>query len=359
MDALPSDWGGKAMMLHAIPDDDAAQREKWMKDNPGMDFPTDSMKGLCPTIQRHHDDLVAEGAECPGKSMFSNEERTEWEAARTALMMKPSHLKAIQKMHDACPPGHCTHYATMRKGYMHRYSKPAASADNKGKTMNPYERLVAFFKGKGASDAEADTQAKEAAAALIPAVEVPPTNQEVKFSESAEYRAIMSRLNAQENENTALKTKLGTVELQLETKSETIAMLAKSKEEDAALAKFQANVTEVTGLARAGKITPAEVKTYTTLAKEHPAAFATVLPDLQARPVLVQFADLTKTTRMEGMPDEPAEDLHKKTLAYMQEHKDVGYKAAFLAVNKENKNLATASYAVMRAAGNGLVGGNN
>ena len=318
--ALPDGWGNASMAALDTEHTDT------------------SVEKLDPTCQKTHDLLCGDGVECGGVSMFSAEELKEWQAARTILMMTPRQLRLKQKLHDMHPKGHCTHYATTRSGYNRYYSEhtPASESTNanKGTKMNLKERLVAYFKGKGVSDEDAELEAtvalSESAKVEASATPAAPAS----FAASAEFKAMQDTINAQ----TAMFASLNsTIE---DLKKANAEVVAKSDEEKA-LAKFASDSVEIDALSKSGKITPAEAAAYKEMAKEHVAAFASILPSLQARPVLAQFSNLsTKTIKpVSGSPEAQLQALTKERMAQTKET----YTACFKAVCEENKELAAAS----------------
>jgi hypothetical protein len=206
--------------------------------------------------------------------------------------------------------------------------------------MSFIDNLKNRLKNNGVSDEDAETKAIDAVVKFAVSEEKPKVEAPVvvNFAETAEFKAMQNVIDAQTAQFAAMNETIASL------KQSNEAITAKSKETEVQ-AKFSADSAEIDALAKSGKITPAEGESFKTLAKDHPAAFATILPTLQAKSVLAQFSDVAAKKTFKPMAGSPSAELESLTKARMAETKET-YKVAFAAVASENVGLVNAQHAI-------------
>lgn len=281
-----------------------------------------------------HDSSVYNGAECGGKSLFSD----------AAQFMTSDELKTLQKVHDMCTGDgkHCDAMASRNAMYSASADptpKPRTRKDEK--QMTYFERMLAKFRGAGVPDKEATEAAAFAAAA---------------HKESGENIASFSQADMDAAREATKKELRAEFAEQMATRDAQIQTLNANFAEDRSKATFAASEAAVTQLKRDCKLTAAEGAEYLAMAKDNPAAFAVVLPVLQKRTPLAQFGGPVQ--RIAPTPDSPTAQFNAKVQEYADKNK-VSFGQAAKAVAQQDPQLAQAHFATTSIAVGGVSEGDN
>ena len=264
----------------------------------GVDF---ASKGHADKMQRVHDSMCEMGAECMGKSYFR-------EASDVAAFLDAEQLKTVQKMHDltATFDDCCNRYESRNQLYSH-YSDNQAHTQDAGKgKKSMFEGIRAALAKIGAPKEEIEAFCAEKPVEGKPAN---PVTVGMSTDDKARFTALETEVKAAREALTAQHT----------------------------AAQFTTDTAAIETLVREFKLTPAEADGFKTVAKDTPAAFAAVLPVLQARPALPQLVSKDKTVSAGNTAD--ATKLHEMARKRAGEDK-VEYHVAFSAVCRENPDLA-------------------
>ncbi|MCW3053304.1 MAG: hypothetical protein JWN14_2474, partial [Chthonomonadales bacterium] len=285
-----------------------------------------------------HDSSVYNGAECGGKSLFSE----------AAQFMTPDDLKTLQKVHDLCSGDgkHCDAMASRNAMYSAPADPTPPRTRKDEKQMTYFERMLAKFRGAGVPDKEAKEAAAFAAAAHTDATAGGDTLPAANFSQSdidTAREATKAEVRAEFHAEMAKRDK------QIEDlKADFAGNEVKTT--------FAANKDAITQLKRDLKITAAEGEQYLKMAQENPAAFAANLPILKDRTPLAQFSGPKQ--RIAPTPDSPTAQFDAKVVEHADKNK-VSYGQAAKAVAQQHPELAQAHFAATTIAVGGASEGDN
>lgn len=305
-------------------------------------------------MQTFHDLAVKKGAECGGKSAFTDSN------SDTAEFMTPAQLKQIQKIHDIASNtgADCDAYQTRKDAGMphaaYGYNFSGKIPDNQKRTnsymkKDTFGKLLAWFKG---IDEKLPEDATTEDFANIDFSNIPEDKDNdvtpAQFAE-LETRATKAEKSAADAiaANTELSTKFTEVstafsEAQKTIKAlqDTVQLISDSSASNAKTSQYNADCAEIEKLVSEFKITPAAAVKLKEVALNSPEAFsATKSAFSELKPVVHGGRDASFARAAIEGGDVEGKELN--SLATAKAKADgVSFSEAFVSVCRENPELA-------------------
>jgi hypothetical protein len=304
-------------------------------------------------MQIFHDLAVKQGAECGGKSLFTEDEVAEF--------MTPVMLKQIQKMHDmsAGAGGDCDAYKSRQDagmahaayGYSRFSGKNNNGTDNAGaqkesKMKVNVERLMAWFSGVAAKLPEDATEADFSKLDFSALEDINKDDNEVTPAQFAVVEAANADLKTKNDKLTAdfsdLSSKFAEALETVKDLSAKVITLTTDAADNVKTAQYSADAAFIDKLVAEFRVTPAAAEKLKVTAKDNPAAFAAT-KDVFAESPIVTAGGGVNGQVARGAIEGAAIEGHQLTdmaKAYAKTN-GVPFSDALIAVTNDNPALAS------------------